>query len=306
MARWSEPLSTTAAELRRVRSRLDPLRTDDEATDIRAVFHWSYRLLGADAARLFRLTGLVPGADVSDTAAASLLGLPLDRTRPLLAELVRAHLLAEPAPGRYTCHDLLRAYAVELASTVDSATDRREALHRLLDHHLHTARAAALLLNPNRPLLDPDPPRPGVVLDVLDGHDQAMGWFTAEQTGLLASLRTAADDGFDRHAARLPSLLTTFLDRRGGGTTGWPARPLPSRPPPASVTCGSRRCHTGSAGGPASGSGGTTRPPPICGPRSACSTGSATSTGSPTPGWTWRGWTPSTTTPTGGRRSGRR
>lgn len=209
------PLSATAAELSNARSRLDPLRTDDAATDMRAVFHWSYRLLGQEAARLFRLLGLVPGTDVTDPAAASLLGLPLDRTRPLLAELTRAHLLSEPATGRYTCHDLLRTYAAELTSTVDSAAERRAALHRLLDHYLHTARTAALLLNPNRPLLDVAPPRSGVVLDDLVSHEQAMAWFTAEHAGLLAAVRRADDDGFDLHAARMPALLGTFLDRRG-------------------------------------------------------------------------------------------
>jgi hypothetical protein len=35
--------------------------------------------------------------------------------RPLLAEAIRAHLLAEHAPGRFGFHDLLRAYATELA-----------------------------------------------------------------------------------------------------------------------------------------------------------------------------------------------
>ena len=37
----------------------------DPATDLRAVFSWSYRTLTADAARLFRLLGLHPGPDIS-------------------------------------------------------------------------------------------------------------------------------------------------------------------------------------------------------------------------------------------------
>src|SRR4051794_17014913 len=33
-----------------------------------------------------------------------------------------------------------RAYAAELAHTLDAETERRQALHRVLDHYLHTAR----------------------------------------------------------------------------------------------------------------------------------------------------------------------
>src|SRR5262249_12790119 len=78
------------------------------ATDARAVFSWSSRELSTDAARLFRLLGLHPGPDVTTPAAASLAAIPAPRARDLLAELSGAHLLTEPSPGRYGCHDLLR------------------------------------------------------------------------------------------------------------------------------------------------------------------------------------------------------
>jgi hypothetical protein len=47
---------------------------DDPHADISAVFSWSYRSLGTEAARLFRLLGLHPGPDISVPAAASLAG----------------------------------------------------------------------------------------------------------------------------------------------------------------------------------------------------------------------------------------
>ena len=87
---------------------------------MRAVFSWSYRALSADAARLFRLLGLHPGPDISVAAAASLAAILLGQARALLAELARAHLLTEHRPGRYAFHDLLRAYATELAQADDS------------------------------------------------------------------------------------------------------------------------------------------------------------------------------------------
>jgi hypothetical protein len=57
------------------------------------------------------LLGLHPGPDISVPAAASLAAVPSTRAGALLAELAAAHLLSEHRPGRYTAHDLLRAYA---------------------------------------------------------------------------------------------------------------------------------------------------------------------------------------------------
>jgi hypothetical protein len=88
---------------------------DDPATDLRAVFSWSYQALSGPAARLFRLLGLHTGSDIPAVAAASLAGLPLPRTQPLLAELVAGHLISESIAGGYAIHDLLRAYASHLA-----------------------------------------------------------------------------------------------------------------------------------------------------------------------------------------------
>jgi WD40 repeat protein len=65
--------------------------------------------LSAPAARLFRLLSVHPGPDVSITAAASAVGLPVALARALLCELTLANLLTEHSPGRFASHDLLRA-----------------------------------------------------------------------------------------------------------------------------------------------------------------------------------------------------
>ncbi|HEX6682479.1 MAG TPA: BTAD domain-containing putative transcriptional regulator [Candidatus Limnocylindrales bacterium] len=150
------PLAALADRLRRGGDRLDALTTGDPGTDLRAVFSWSYRSLGAGAARLFRLLGLHPGPDVSVAAAASLAAVTVCEARRLLAELVRASLAAEPAAGRYRLHDLLRAYAAEVAVSGEPRRTRRAATFRMLDHYLHSAHAAA-----RDPLTLP-PPAPGV------------------------------------------------------------------------------------------------------------------------------------------------
>jgi DNA-binding SARP family transcriptional activator len=121
------PLRYLAGELGDTQHRLDALATADPTTDIRMVFSWSYKALVDPAARLFRLLGLHPGADISVPAAASLTGLPARQVRPLLTQLSAVHLITEASPGRYTFHDLLRAYAREQALAANVGEHRRTA-----------------------------------------------------------------------------------------------------------------------------------------------------------------------------------
>jgi DNA-binding SARP family transcriptional activator/predicted negative regulator of RcsB-dependent stress response len=209
------PLAAVAAELREATRALDPFGGGDLATDVRAVFSWSYRALTSGAARVFRLLGLRPGAGITVSAAASLAGVPRDQARGSLAELTRAHLLSEPSPGRYTCHDLLRAYATEQAHAQDTPAERDAAVARLLDHYLYTARQAASLIEPYFPPLTLDPPRPGAVVDGLATAEDALDWFTAEQATLLAAVPFAAGHGCSASAWQLAWSLSHYLLRCG-------------------------------------------------------------------------------------------
>ncbi|MFG1834239.1 AfsR/SARP family transcriptional regulator [Micromonospora chersina] len=210
------PLATLTAELRRAAEEpdaaLDPFDGGDLSTDIRAVFSWSYRTLTTEAARLLRLLSLHAGPDIAAPAAASLAGRSAAFVKPLLAELARAHLLGEPAPGRYACHDLLDRYAAELAHTHDDSGDRRRARHRMLDHYLHTADRAARLLDPHRDPITDSAPEPGTVPTVLAGYAEALAWFRAERPALLAAVAQAARTGSDRRAWQLAWTLLDFLD----------------------------------------------------------------------------------------------
>jgi hypothetical protein len=208
-------LRALAAELHDTRDRLDTLTGEDPATDIRAVFSWSYRALSPDAASLFRLLGLHPGPDISTAAAVSLSGRPLRDVRALLDELGRAHLVIEHVPGRYALHDLLRAYAGELAHTHDPDDERRRAVQRMLDHYLHTACAADRLLLSSRDLIALDTPAPGVVPEQPADREQAMAWFTAERPALLKAIDHAAATGFDTHTWQLAWSFRIFLDLVG-------------------------------------------------------------------------------------------
>jgi DNA-binding SARP family transcriptional activator/Flp pilus assembly protein TadD len=205
----AHPLGALAGELR------DALSALDRAVDVRAIFSWSYETLGSDAAaRLFRLVaGLHPGPEGTLAAAASLAGIPISQVREPLAELTSANLLTEHALGRYSCHDLLRAYACELCEARDS--DRDAAQHRIVDHYVHTAYAASRHLHGHIEAIAPAAPSPGVSVTDFVEPDEAMAWFTAERPALLAAMKLAADLGLDRHICQLAPALFVFLHRQG-------------------------------------------------------------------------------------------
>lgn len=203
-ARPSLPLAALAAEMRDVQGRLDSLETGESTTSVRIVFSWSKARLSESAARMFRLLGVHPGPDITVPAAASLAGVPRSQAYLALAELCDEHLLTEHAPGRYACHELLRAYAAEQAHTRHSEAERRAAVHRLLDHYLHSAEEAALCLDPGRVRLTRDPPAPGVLPEEIDDRELAVQWFENERHVLLAAIYQAAEEGCAPHAWMLP------------------------------------------------------------------------------------------------------
>jgi tetratricopeptide (TPR) repeat protein len=208
-------LAALADEFRDVRSRLDALATSDLASNVRAVFSWSDRQLSPAAARMFRLLGAHPGPDISAPAAASLAGVSLRQVRQALNELTMVSLVAEHAPGRYAFHDLLRAYAAEQVRSAVGDPAYRDAIHRVLDHYLHTAAAANKLLNPARDPIDLAPPQPGGRPQELGDSAQARSWFETEHAVLLAAIALAAEHRFDTHAWQLPWTLTDFFDWQG-------------------------------------------------------------------------------------------
>lgn len=195
--------------------RLDQLETGDPATTARAIFARSCAHLSDRAVRLFRLLGLLPGPDISVSAAASLGALPVGEARNALKEIVRAHLLEEHRPGRYTFHDLLRAYAAEQAEETETGAERRQAMHRMLDHYLHSAMAASRRFNPGWSPLTLGSALLGVTLADVAGTDQAVSWLDTEFLVLLAAIDFAAANEFDQHAWQLPWTLTAYCWRRG-------------------------------------------------------------------------------------------
>jgi pentatricopeptide repeat protein len=209
-------LTSLTEQLRDMRGRLDVLDAEDPASNIRAVFSWSYQNLSSPVARMFRLLSTHPGPDISLPAAASLAGVSCTEARRMLAELTGTHLLTQDARDRFAFHDLLRAYAMAEAQRPEHRAEQLEATHRMLDHYLHTAWSASMLLSPGRdPAFALAAARPGTEPEIVTDGSHALAWFEAEHQVLLAVISQAAAAGFDVHAWQLPWALADYLSRRG-------------------------------------------------------------------------------------------
>lgn len=208
-------IADLAAELAAARGGLDAFSDSDATLDMRAVFSWSCRGLGPDASRMFRLLADQPGPDFTASAAASVLAVSPARVRTLAAELIRAALVAERSPGRYSYHDLLGVYAAELAARVDQE-ERQAARHRLLDHYLHSAHAASTMLYPNADPLSPPPIAADVVVEQFTDPDTALRWLITEHIALRTAItRAGRSTSYDTHICALAQTLSEFLQRQG-------------------------------------------------------------------------------------------
>ncbi|HEU5416565.1 MAG TPA: BTAD domain-containing putative transcriptional regulator [Streptosporangiaceae bacterium] len=198
-----QPVASLVAELREG-NRLAVLSVaGDEQSAVRAAFDLSYATLSPGSRQLFQLVGLHPGADLSVHAAAALAGLDVAQARAVLADLTSAHLVDEPAAGRFAVHDLLRLYAGERAAREASAADREAAAARLCEFYLRAADAAARVLHPHMQRL-PLPAKygapaagagaPATVLG-LATHAGALAWLEAERPNLVAIVTWAGEHG---------------------------------------------------------------------------------------------------------------
>jgi tetratricopeptide (TPR) repeat protein len=207
-------LQLLADELRDSRERLDALETGDSSTSVRSVFSWSYGVLSARAARMFRLLGLAPGANIGLPATASMAGVDLGEARAALSELTRAHMISEMTPGRYSFHDLLRAYAAETAERDTTPGERNEARTCLLDFYLHNAFRAERSLYPQRDNIVLSSTPEAISLLEFDSYAAAMQWFLQEHANLRDAVQQAAELGHDGHVWQLAWCMSTFLDRQ--------------------------------------------------------------------------------------------
>ena len=211
-ARPGVTLADLIADLTSLQHRLDVLGVGgDERTTVRSVLSWSYKALSKDAARLFRLVALHPGPSFDRHAAAALTQATLPQVAQLLDQLARAYLIQATAPRRYGMHDLLRAYARDLAAC-DGANESPAALTRLFDYYLHTAAMAMDTTFPAERARRPAGPLVRTPTPALTGEGEALAWLAAERQSLVTIAVHAAEHGWPSHVTRLSATLASYLE----------------------------------------------------------------------------------------------
>lgn len=175
----------------------------------------SYQDLPEGQQQLLRLAALHPGQDLDAFAAAALTGTDLATAQDAIEQLHRDHLLQQTVPGRYSLHDLVRAYAAQQAFDLDPPRRRNAATTRLLDYHLAVAAASIDLAYPyerlhHAAITPASTPTP----DLADRH-QAEQWLDTELANVLAAARYAGNHGWPEHIWQISATLDRHLFVRG-------------------------------------------------------------------------------------------
>jgi tetratricopeptide (TPR) repeat protein len=190
----------------------------DGDRDLMAVFDLSYDTLGNDEQQLFRRLSLVPGPDADAYAAAALLDANLTETKRLLEQLVDHNLVAEPTPGRYQFHDLIRAYARAQTGN-DTVADVEAAVDRLLDYYQHAAQLADRHLARHTPAYIPSTTRPPRHALDLATYDEAAQWMRTEMPNLTAAAEHSVTHAQPDHVVALSAAVAGYMYTNGPWAT---------------------------------------------------------------------------------------
>ncbi|MEU8123902.1 tetratricopeptide repeat protein [Spirillospora sp. NPDC049024] len=193
-------------------------RMAEGATEFDTAFAMSVRQLDRAQHRFFRLLGLLPGATFDEYVAAAVAGVPVRAARATLENLLDAHLVQQPAAGRYRLHDLVRLHARRAGAEHDPPAEREKALGRVLDYYVHAAAAADAAVSYLPPVLEVSAGRPPAELPAFTGKHAALGWFGVEYANLMAVFEAAVAAGADAHVCELPRHMRAFFARRCGTT----------------------------------------------------------------------------------------
>ncbi|MFE5791323.1 BTAD domain-containing putative transcriptional regulator [Streptomyces sp. NPDC056503] len=211
-----EELADRLAEQSRI---IDELTSGERS--LWACLSTSYAALGTAQRTVLSRLGSLPVRDFDSHTAAAVLGTGLLETEQVLEGLLDVHLLEQRARGRYSFHDLVRAFAIAQQPDRHDGTDGAsgadgdEPLARLMGYLARVSDIACAQLFPGR--AEPvevgaaAPARLPTIVDV----ESALTWFDAEQRGMLAVLRAGAAGPWHELTSTIARNLVFYLHMRG-------------------------------------------------------------------------------------------
>jgi tetratricopeptide (TPR) repeat protein/transcriptional regulator with XRE-family HTH domain len=195
-ARPSWPIQHLVDLLRDEERRLDSLDADETgvrtsiASSVRFL-ETSDRELDREAARALPLLSVPDGSDLATLVAARLLDIPDRRADAILERLVDLNLLESVSPERYRFHDLIRAYAREVAARTLTAAERDAGLQRIVRFYVGFGWATQAKVHPSSPRLSLASV-PFSLPPANPDTESALSWFDAEQPNLIDRYHQAA------------------------------------------------------------------------------------------------------------------
>lgn len=181
-----QPLAELAAQLAPQDERLEQLTVDGDDAVTQAL-DATYQDLPKDAARLYRLLGILPIALLDAAGAAALLAAPEPQALGLLEMLAERRVLIADATGDFRVPHLVHLHARRCER---GAGEGEAALRRYLEFLLAAATGTEELLTPSHRLLErtyTHPPHPVAFADQAD----ALGWLERYRDRLVAAVPQA-------------------------------------------------------------------------------------------------------------------
>ncbi|WP_165488312.1 ATP-binding protein [Actinomadura formosensis] len=189
-------LPEVVGELVNEQNRLDALASlEDELSDTRTAFSWSYRALTPELRQSFRRIGLHAGPDIGPGAAAALIGTTVVTAKRRLHTLTGVHLLQEVQPNRFHMHDLLKSYVLELAQEEDTREERTQTVRRGLTWYLLSTDARRRAALPHSAMVPLVPDDDIEVAEKVGSSADATRWFAEERANIVAALNQSIEYG---------------------------------------------------------------------------------------------------------------
>ncbi|MCX2731479.1 tetratricopeptide repeat protein [Saccharopolyspora sp. NFXS83] len=208
-ARPQWPLRRVVKQLQDEARRFTVLALDDQIS-MRTIFDDSYGDLSPTAANLYRSGSRLPVTELSVPLLAHSLEMAAEEIEFALEELADAHLMYEPAPGRYGYHDLLRAHAQGVSESEDDPKRSRSALLRATDWYLGELIDADLAVNPFRRRLGPGF-ADRIRETTFGSAESALLWCERERPHIMSLFAAAEHNGWDEHLWQLCEALWNFF-----------------------------------------------------------------------------------------------
>jgi tetratricopeptide (TPR) repeat protein len=214
------PVAKLTGRLADTRRRLNELVHGD--LDVRASFALSYQALDPAAQAMLRRASLLAAPDFPAWAGAALLDTNVAEAEDICERLVDAQLLdagwrMRSPEIRYHLHDLVRAFARELAIANEPATTRIAALARAFGGWLALAQQAhGTVYGGDFTILHGSAPRwtgSGRVVEQAI-QDDPIAWLEGERRAIAAAAQQSAELGLDELSWDLAWTATTLYETR--------------------------------------------------------------------------------------------